>query len=193
MLSPQRKDYRDRYMSGLKPSHRLGFSRFRDSGILAPFSLDTSDFTEPNRSVCQSRFRFQANLIYRLSFSSKGHWLLRDSETPFSGWAVAAVKRSGHRHGVDPVDVYGSLFFHIKAEFIKFANRFRDFDISIALTQVDACRLPGAIMKGGLPPFHEFCFDRIDTSNMADFTTIPRILDDWSLLLNRRTSMHRCL
>lgn len=56
MLSPQRKDYRDRYMSGLKPSHRLGFSMFRELGILAPFSLNTSDFTEPNRFVNQSCF-----------------------------------------------------------------------------------------------------------------------------------------
>lgn len=63
MLSPQRKDYRDRYMSCLKPSHRLGFSVFRELGILAPFSLNTSDFTEPNRFVNPSCFRLRADPI----------------------------------------------------------------------------------------------------------------------------------
>ena len=49
MLNPIRQDYRDRYASSLQPGHRLAFSRFRQQGVLAPFSLDTSHFTEPNR------------------------------------------------------------------------------------------------------------------------------------------------
>lgn len=49
MLNPRREDYRDRYLSGLEAGHRLSFSRYRKSGILVPFSLDVSHFTEPNR------------------------------------------------------------------------------------------------------------------------------------------------
>jgi hypothetical protein len=49
MLSPQRADYRDRYLSSLSPGHRLAFMRYRASGILAPFSMDLSAFTTPNR------------------------------------------------------------------------------------------------------------------------------------------------
>ncbi|KAF9461091.1 hypothetical protein BDZ94DRAFT_1168287 [Collybia nuda] len=170
MLSPERKDYRDRYMAALKPGHRLGFSKFRESGVLAPFSLDISDFTEPNR----------------LLFSPQGYWLLRDSENPLSGWNFAAAKKSGHAHGVDEADVYGNLFFHIKGEFIKFATRFRKFDIGITLTLFDACVIPQGITDGLLPPFHKSCFDRIETSNIADYVTIPRIIDDWSPMLNRK-------
>lgn len=188
MLNSERKDFRDRYMAALKPSHRLGFSKFRESGVLVLFLLDIFDFIEPNRF--ESTFDISASrltLLYvRLLFSSKGYWLLRDSENPLSGWDVAAVRRSGCVHGVDAADVYGGLFFHIKDEFIEFATRFRKFDIGITLTLSDAHDLSKSIPRGLVPPFHKFCFDRIETSNMADFATIPRILDDWSPLLNRQ-------
>jgi Domain of unknown function (DUF4470) len=49
MLNPSREDYRDRYMSILQPAHRLGFLRFRTSGVLAPFFADVTHFTQPNR------------------------------------------------------------------------------------------------------------------------------------------------
>lgn len=51
MLSPKREDYRDRYVAGLQPAHRLGFLHFRKSGVLVPFSTDITRFTEPNRCV----------------------------------------------------------------------------------------------------------------------------------------------
>lgn len=112
--------------------------------------------------------------------------MLRDSDNPISGWDVAAVQKSGYTYGVDPADVYGSLFFHVKDEFIKFATHFRNFKISITLTQFDALDLPRCIVEGMLQPFHKSCFDRIETSNLADYVTIPYILDDWSPLLNRQ-------
>lgn len=49
MQNTQRQDYRDRYTAALRPGHQLAFSRFRQQGVLAPFSLDTTHFTEPNR------------------------------------------------------------------------------------------------------------------------------------------------
>jgi hypothetical protein len=49
MLSPSRVDYRDRYLAGLKPAHRLASLHFRERGVLVPFSVDVSHFTEPNR------------------------------------------------------------------------------------------------------------------------------------------------
>lgn len=51
MYSPARVDYRDRYLASLEPNHRLAFSRFRTTGVLAPFATDISHFTEPNRLV----------------------------------------------------------------------------------------------------------------------------------------------
>lgn len=49
MCNPKRQDYTDRYLNSLEPAHRLCFTRYRNSGILAPFSLDISNFVEPNR------------------------------------------------------------------------------------------------------------------------------------------------
>jgi hypothetical protein len=51
LLAPGRVDYRDRHLSYLEPSHRVSFSRFRRTGVLAPFSADVNHFTEPNRWV----------------------------------------------------------------------------------------------------------------------------------------------
>lgn len=51
MWSPERVDYRDRYLSTLEPGHRVAFSRFRTTGVLAPFAVDVQHFTEPNRWV----------------------------------------------------------------------------------------------------------------------------------------------
>lgn len=49
MFNPSRLDYRDRYIADLEPSHRVAFMHYRKSGIVAPFSYDTSHFTQPNR------------------------------------------------------------------------------------------------------------------------------------------------
>lgn len=48
-LAPDQLDFREKYFAGLKPSHRMALQRFRESGILGPFSLNTSNFTHPNR------------------------------------------------------------------------------------------------------------------------------------------------
>ena len=69
---------------------------------------------------------------------------------------------------------------------MKFATRIRKFDINITMTNCDACHLPESILKGMLPPFNAFCFDRIETSNLADYITVPRILNDWGPLINRQ-------
>lgn len=42
-------DDREKVLSSLQPSHRLALSRFWQTGILAPFSVDLSAFKSPNR------------------------------------------------------------------------------------------------------------------------------------------------
>lgn len=49
VFDPARVDDRDRFLVGLKPAHRLALERVRQTGVLAPFSLNTSPFTQPNR------------------------------------------------------------------------------------------------------------------------------------------------
>jgi hypothetical protein len=49
VLNPLREDDRDKTFIGLKPAHRLALLNFWKSGILAPFSLDSKSFNQPNR------------------------------------------------------------------------------------------------------------------------------------------------
>lgn len=49
--APEDVDSWDRFLSKLKPNHRMAFKRFRETGVLAPFSTDTGIFTHPNRYV----------------------------------------------------------------------------------------------------------------------------------------------
>ncbi|KAE9401387.1 hypothetical protein BT96DRAFT_992115 [Gymnopus androsaceus JB14] len=176
VLSPERIDYRDRYLSGLEPSHRLSFLRFRESGVLLPFSgLDLKMFDDVNR----------------LLFSPTGQWLTMDAANPLFSWNVSEVLKTGQAHGLDRADIYGCLFFHVKAQFIEFARRFERFHIDVHVSQLDASVASDELQKGRLYPSFGtgIKFDRVETSNVADYIGTPRVLKDWSPLLNRE-NMH---
>ncbi|KAG6901282.1 hypothetical protein C0995_014250 [Termitomyces sp. Mi166 len=168
MCNPRRQDYTDRYLNSLEPAHRLSFTHYRSSGVLAPFSLDTSNFEEPNR----------------LLYSSRGDWLLRDSDSPLHGWDMSLVFAHGEKCGLNRADSYGCLFFYLKNELSSFAKRLRDCRINITVTMFDATILPSVISSSSLKPFSPGCFDRIETSNLADYLSAPRILRDWAQFLN---------
>ncbi|KAF7430770.1 hypothetical protein PC9H_006481 [Pleurotus ostreatus] len=94
MMAPSRIDHLHRHLFPLRPTHRLSFLRNRKTGILAPFGADVTHFTEPNK----------------LMFSPAGVWLAADSADPLSGWDAASVSSAGKEHGLDPGDIYGSLY-----------------------------------------------------------------------------------
>jgi hypothetical protein len=48
-LKDDRADYREHYLMKLRPSHRLGFVKYRSTGILLPFAVPDAHFTQPNR------------------------------------------------------------------------------------------------------------------------------------------------
>ncbi|KAF8828112.1 hypothetical protein HHX47_DHR4000546 [Lentinula edodes] len=174
MLSPHRVDYRDRYLSGLQPSHRLSFLRFRESGVLLHFAdhVGSETFQDPNR----------------LLFTASGKWVTMDNANPLSSWDVNEVLKTGQAYGLDHADIYGCLFFHVKAQFTEFARRVEKFHIDIHVSQLDAHVASGLLQKGELNPDLfgiNPAFDRIETSNIADYAGIPSILQDWSAVLNR--------
>ncbi|KAL0066987.1 hypothetical protein AAF712_005976 [Marasmius tenuissimus] len=51
----------DWFMSKLTPPHRMSFKNYRETGILSPFSLYTTNFTHPNRSsgILRPTFTFR--------------------------------------------------------------------------------------------------------------------------------------
>ncbi|KZP12530.1 hypothetical protein FIBSPDRAFT_754814 [Athelia psychrophila] len=169
MLHPSRVDYRDRHLASLMPGHRMAWTRHQQTGVLGPYSADTMHLTEPNR----------------LLFAADGEWLTLDSANPLQGWDVSAVLASGKRHGINPQDISGCLFFHVKDEFEEFARRIERFKINIHLTQFDAGMVSKMIPQDFIKPFSSGCFDRIETSNLADYIGPAEVIDCWAPLLNR--------
>jgi hypothetical protein len=90
------------------------------------------------------------------------------------------------RHGVDPNDISGCLLFQVKDEFAEFARRVKDFNIDIHMAQFNATMLSQMISSGHLEPFGKSCFDRVETSNVADYLGPGRVIEDWGPLPNRR-------
>ncbi|KAJ7780148.1 hypothetical protein DFH07DRAFT_1026108 [Mycena maculata] len=168
-MAPDRLDSNEKYFASLKPSHRMSFQRFRDTGILAPFSLSTVNFTQPNRFL----------------FSPQGVWLVPEDANPLFGWDVSGVQSSGIKHGTSPEDILGCLFFHVKDEFREFAKRVKELRIDIHVTSFDAGILSKGITIGALPAFEDASFDRILTSNLVDHVGLRTCLSDWGPLLNR--------
>ncbi|RDB16003.1 hypothetical protein Hypma_003582 [Hypsizygus marmoreus] len=176
MFDPLREDNRDRYLTGLKPAHRLAVMHYWRSGILAPFSLEIKDFSQPNR----------------LMFTANGGWLGHAGANPLHGWDVSDVRASGAKHGIDSADIFGCLFFHVKRELMEFARRMKEFHVDIHLTQFDSQVLSKGISIGVLPRFAEACFDRIETSNLVDERGVKDSLNNWGPLLNRNNE-HACI
>ena len=187
MFHPSRVDYRDRHLIGLEPAHRVAWTRHTQTGVLAPFSAGTSHLTEPNRSFhSYSNMTFTDKFVkFRLLFAPDGEWLTMDNANPLQGWDMSAVRASGERHGIHPNDIFGCLFFHVKDEFEEFARRIERFKIDIHLTQCDAKALSELISEGLIEPWGPGCFDRIETSNMADYIGPAKVIDSWGPLLNK--------
>lgn len=110
---------------------------------------------------------------------------MKEAGDPLLGWAIPPVQASGKRHGVDPEDIYGCLFFHVKEQFAEFARRVEQFNINIYLTCSDAGNISQDISEGLIEPFGKSCFDRVETSNLADYLGPARVIEDWAPLLNR--------
>ncbi|KAI5892475.1 uncharacterized protein SCHCODRAFT_02292327 [Schizophyllum commune H4-8] len=171
MLHPSRIDYRDRFLASLQPSHRTAWARNKRIGVLASFADDTSDFTEPNRTM----------------FSPDGQWMTLDSADQLHGWPVQDVLLSGQRSGLAPADVYGCLCVHVRGQLIEFARRMERFRIDIHVSQADARDLAvDIVLNAYAPHFTPGCFDRIETSNVADYIGLARVIDDWGPLLSRQ-------
>lgn len=67
---PSQKDYISRLYYNLKPSHRVAFQRYRQTGIVLPFGAGVDEFTEANQSL----------------FMMSGRWFQTDLANPVYGW-----------------------------------------------------------------------------------------------------------
>ncbi|KAL1706754.1 hypothetical protein EV121DRAFT_168650, partial [Schizophyllum commune] len=177
MLAPSRVDYRDRHLARLQPGHRVSWAKNRTTGILAPFTADLTGFTQPNR----------------LMFTPDGDWMTRDDANALQGWPVQAVIESGKRHNLDPTDIYGCLFIHVRDQLAQFARRVEQSRIEIHVSGIDMQDLAALIQHCGLAPaFTAGCFDRVETSNVADYIGLKNLMSNWGPLL-RRENKHAAI
>jgi hypothetical protein len=112
--------------------------------------------------------------------------LQSDSFNPFRGWDAGAVQATGTlKRGVDATDIFGCLFFHVKAQLREFARRFQYLDIDVYVTQFDPKILSSGLSAGVLPAFQSTgWFDRIQVGDLMDSAGIRECLADWAPLLN---------
>lgn len=191
MNSPQRIDYRDRYCSSLRPRHRVGYVRWLDTGVLLPFGQPVDSFDKPNKFVPGSLrsygdFYLQTRVYFgRLLYSEDAEWLLMDSASPVQAWSPLEVEKTRKQKGLPDEDYFGNLFFHIKQQLVGFITRARRFKLSVLLFSVDLNDLPELLdlaMKGK----PKLMFDRVETSNVMDYTGPSSIISNWGPRLNRK-------
>ncbi|KAM6496746.1 hypothetical protein JOM56_007219 [Amanita muscaria] len=161
LWKPQRALERGVFLENLSPGHRLAFVRFWKTGVLAPFPLT-------------------------LSFSPQGEWLGQPMFNPLRGFDVARVLESGANHKVEPADIMGCLFFHIKDELKEFATRVALLNVNIHLTQFDPKVLCRGLAISAIPAFERGRFDRIDLSDLIDTVGLKELLDGWAPLMNKQ-------
>ncbi|ERF68455.1 hypothetical protein EPUS_03773 [Endocarpon pusillum Z07020] len=145
-MACQRKDYLDRALYKIPPGWRAGTMKFRDDGILLPFSASRREFDTPNPTFYQNDSR----------------WPLADSAGPLEGWSIDEVlqKLPDAKN-----DIYGALFFYLKDLLTRFCKKIAKISISVQLLHVDAVDLPDTLRQCGVG---EDSFDRIELSNICD-------------------------
>eukprot|EP00897_Mesotaenium_endlicherianum_P008869 jgi/Mesen1/800/ME000110S_11059 len=84
MLDHNRRDFRDRRISSLKPHHRASWTEFRQFGMLLPFGALNAHHNAPNK------------LLLDLHYG----WTISDDADPLESWPIKDVLASGKRHNV---------------------------------------------------------------------------------------------
>ncbi|KAI9679628.1 MAG: hypothetical protein M1829_001590 [Trizodia sp. TS-e1964] len=141
-LAASRRDYRDRNLILHSASRRIAMNRFREDGILLPFGSPRSDFQEPNPTL----------------FQTANSWPMHDDANPLNGWPSKEVEDTSS--GAAKADIYGKLFYHVRAVLRAFLLRLSGLQVSFRLLQSDASELYQHVESDS--------FNRIEVSNISD-------------------------
>ena len=91
----------------------------------------------------------------RTFFQTAGTWPMKDNADPLHGWPSSKVAQTFS--GSATADIYGKLFYYLRALFRTFLGRLSSSSMSFQLFQVDVMDLPGRLRKEA--------FSRIEVSN----------------------------
>ncbi|KAF1994316.1 hypothetical protein P154DRAFT_586027 [Amniculicola lignicola CBS 123094] len=160
-LAPERVDYVDRALYKQPPGMRAGTYKFREDGILLPFGASRADFDTPNPTL----------------FRDWNMWPMADSADPLGGWCY---KEYIQHATIARNDVYGSLFFFLRDQLLRFCIRLKQVNIAFRFLNCDARDLC----------LHcHFRFDRIEVSNICDrsYIGVKATLTAFSPLLKNKS------
>jgi hypothetical protein len=83
---------------------------------------------------------------YRTFFQTTDTWPMRDNADPLHGWSLKEVEDSSS--GPAAADIYGKLFYHVRAVLRPFLLRLSGLQVTFRLFQVDAADLPDHLERG---------------------------------------------
>jgi hypothetical protein len=96
----------------------------------------------------------------RTFFQTADSWPMHDYADPLNGWSLKDVLDTSS--GPATADVYGKLFYHVRAELGTFLRHISDLRMSFRLFQEDASSLPEHVEYGS--------FDRIEVRDAWSWT-----------------------
>ncbi|KAL4252947.1 MYND-type zinc finger protein samB [Abortiporus biennis] len=158
----------------MNPSHRASSNKYREKGILIPHWAEDRDYCV-------------ANPILMLPW---GDIPLQDVADPIHGFDLVEVFEVGKTYGAPSGDIYGNLYFYLHSELRTFSERLQRFVVTFHIydqnpaTFSDFIRNDEAKDSGLLSSTR---FDRIDVSNMMEYTPsgIEDVLEDWGNFLSQ--------
>jgi hypothetical protein len=81
----------------------------------------------------------------RTLFQNPDAWKMSDSADPLYGWSLKEVEATSS--GSEVADIYGKLFYHIRAALRAFLLRLSDLQVSFQLFRMDASDLPNYLER----------------------------------------------
>lgn len=133
----------------------------------------------------------QATLIgYRTFFPAIDTWPMRDNADPLNGWSSKEVEDTSS--GPASADIYGKLFYHVRAVLRAFILRLSDLPVSFRLFQMDVSDLPSLLESGSFSRIEVSCSHalppRLDVdprSSLTCITQVANICDNGYLGIHR--------
>ncbi|KAL8792020.1 MAG: hypothetical protein Q9195_005361 [Heterodermia aff. obscurata] len=161
VLAPSRIDYRDRELYKLSGPRRLCTTKFRETGVLAPFGS------------CLEQFNCSNPLLFNETNST---WLQKDSASPLDGWSI---QNPSNLQLTPKNDINGRLYFYVREFIQEFCRRIQHplSRTHFTLFCLDAAHLPKYLKRP--------VFDRLEVSNIADdyYLNVHRTLAIFAPLL----------
>ena len=162
--NPTAKDGMDFYLKEIPKEHKKSASEWFANGILSP-KESREVLPRENSTLTGSDFSYNRN---RGAFA----YILQSSVLPFCGWDYKDVRQWGHSSSI--LKMYSEYVSHVLG---KCALKLASGQVKFHFLLCNCMELAPF-----LPPDQKY--DRVTTSNIADFVALSSILDTFKPLLN---------